>query len=89
MPPTRRAPTPAQIDQAFGRVLRELREATGISQEWLAHESQSGRTFISELERGTKGASIKTLFRLAAVLDTSPSNVLRRVEQQLSSRADR
>ena len=83
MPPTRPSASPRAIDVAFGRALRRCREDRGISQEQLGHEADSGRTFISQLERGEKGASLKTLFRLAAQLKIAPSEIVRRMEQQL------
>jgi len=77
-----RAPRPT-VDEAFGLVLAELRRERGVSQEQLGHESGSGRTYISELERGKRGASLKTLFRLAPHLGVGPSDVVRRVEEKL------
>jgi transcriptional regulator with XRE-family HTH domain len=44
------------------------------------HETGSGRTYISELERGLKGPSLKMVFRLAATLDIEPSVLVERVE---------
>jgi transcriptional regulator with XRE-family HTH domain len=47
---------------------------------------QGGRsTYISELERGKKGASIKMLFRLAPLLDASPAQILALVEAEVTS----
>jgi len=76
------------VDDAFGQVLRSLRRRRGLSQEHLGHESGSGRTYISELERGEKGASLKTVFRLAVPLETEPSEIIRLVETELRSRGD-
>jgi len=81
----RRSPAPEDVDLAFGRVLRSLREEHGLSQETLGHESDTGRTFISELERGIKGASLKTVFRLAAPLDADPADIIRLVQRELRS----
>jgi transcriptional regulator with XRE-family HTH domain len=71
------------VDAAFGRVVRALRLERGLSQEQLGHDSGGGRTFVSELERGEKGASLKTLFRLAPHLGVAPHEVIRRVEDDL------
>ena len=73
------------VEEAFGRVLRALREERGLSQEQLAHEAGSGRTFVSELERGVKGVSLSTLFRLAAVLEVAPFVLIRRVEAEMAA----
>lgn len=76
----RRRMTP---EEAFGEALREARERAGISQEALALEAGRHRSYVSDLERGKYSASIKTLFLLAEVLETTPSQLLRRVEQFL------
>jgi transcriptional regulator with XRE-family HTH domain len=76
------------VDRAFGAVLRSLRRKRGLSQERLGHEAGSGRTYISQLERGEKGASLKMLFRLARQLDVSASEMVRRVERQLSAQRE-
>ena len=82
----RRVPAPASkltVDEAFGLVLAELRLEAGLSQERLGNESGSGRTFISELERARRGASLKTLFRLAPHLGVQPAQIVARVEELL------
>ncbi len=71
------------VDEAFGRVLRELRQEAGLSQEALGHEAGSGRTYLSQLERGQRGASLKTVFRLAEVLGVSPAEMVGLVEAEL------
>jgi transcriptional regulator with XRE-family HTH domain len=71
------------VDEAFGRVLRSVRTERGLSQEALGNESGSGRTFISQLERGERGASLKTLFRLAEHLSISPWEMVRLTEEQM------
>jgi len=69
-------------------VLRKIREEQGLSQERLGQESGSGRTYISQLERGEKGPSLKTVFKLAAQLGCSPSEIIRRVETALRDRTE-
>lgn len=76
---------PETFELGFGQVLRELREKAGMSQERLGHEAESGRTYISQLERGEKGPSLKMVFRLSAVLGISASELVRRVERRLQA----
>jgi hypothetical protein len=52
-----RVPILPTVDQAFGQVLRQLRTSQGFSQEALGLASGNGRTFVSQLERGERGAS--------------------------------
>lgn len=68
---------------AFGIVLRALRKERGYSQESLAHEAELERNYISLLELGKNSASIKTLFKLAPVLDITVSELLYKVELKM------
>jgi transcriptional regulator with XRE-family HTH domain len=83
MPPARSSSRQVPVDEAFGRVLREIRLSKGLSQEALGLASGSGRTFVSQLERGTRGASLKTLFRLARELEIQPAELISRTEKAL------
>jgi transcriptional regulator with XRE-family HTH domain len=65
----------------FGRVLKSLRNAKGISQEKLAELSNLDRSFVSLLERGLRQPSLETLFLIGPPLGVSPSELLRRVEK--------
>jgi len=64
-------------------VLREVREEAGLSQERLGHDAGSGRTYISQLERGERGPSLKTVFRLASKLGLSATEIVRRIEAEV------
>ena len=70
---------------AFGKVLRELRRRAELSQEALALEADLQRNYISMLERGLNSASLRTLFKLAGVLDVPVSDMLILVEQEMAS----
>jgi transcriptional regulator with XRE-family HTH domain len=68
---------------AFGRVLREQRDARGLSQEAMADKADVDRTFISQIERGIRRATLTTLCKLAGALDIAPSTLVARMEKQL------
>lgn len=55
----------------LSRHLRELRLKLGWSQEELAERMGSDRTYISDMERGMRNPSLKTLARLASTLDVT------------------
>lgn len=74
------AAPPPSPEEAFGQALRARREARGLSQEALALESGYHPTYISLLERGKKSPSLGALFRLAAILATPPSELVREAE---------
>ncbi|MEX2394424.1 MAG: helix-turn-helix transcriptional regulator [Actinomycetota bacterium] len=69
------------VEEAFGRVLRDLRVENGLSQEQLGFELESGRTYISELERGQRSPTVKWIFRVAHRFGTPPSELMHRVEK--------
>ena len=66
---------------AFGKVLREAREATGLSQEDFADAVDMDRTTISLLERGKQSPTLDTIWRMAEQLDATPSEVIARTEK--------
>lgn len=68
------------INKSFGDVLRSLRTDAELSQESLALECDLDRTFISLLERGLRQPSLQTIFKLAEVLNISPSDLIKKVE---------
>jgi transcriptional regulator with XRE-family HTH domain len=73
----------ASAEKLFGKVLREFRKKKGLSQETLAFDSGYHPTYIGQLERGKKSPSLRTIMRLARVLDTFGSEILRAVEKNL------
>jgi transcriptional regulator with XRE-family HTH domain len=74
-----------EIEQAFGRVLKELRKESKLSQENLALETDLDRTYISLLERGLRQPTLKTIFRLSKPLQIAPSQFLLKIEEILSA----
>jgi len=58
-----------KIDQAIANVLRDLREKKGLSQEQLSFDAELHRTYISQLERGLKSVTVKTLIKITTVLE--------------------
>lgn len=76
------------LTKTFGQVLQSLRKENNLSQEALGFESGYHRTYISELERGKKTPSLKTIFQLAPCLNVHPSEIIQRVEAQLSQSSE-
>ena len=73
------------IEEAFGKVIRDLRKANQISQEKLAEASNLDRSFISLLECGHKQPSLITIFQLAKALNLSASKILSLVEAKIKT----
>jgi len=59
------------IEKSFGEVIKRLRKQKGISQEKLAELSNLDRSYLSELERGEKTASLRTIFKLSNGLEVA------------------
>ncbi len=57
------------IQQKFGKRVRELRVEANISQEDLAFKANLDRTYISSIERGLRNVSITVIEQLAIALD--------------------
>lgn len=72
----RRRKQKLEPDQVFGMALREFRTQKGISQEHLAELADVHRTFVSDIERGERNPTVKTIWKLAEALNTSPSKLL-------------
>ena len=61
-------------------LLREARSEKGLSQEALADRAGLHRTYISQIERGLKSPSLKSLEQIANALGIPLSNLLKRLE---------
>ena len=66
----------ADIQKKFGDKLRELRKQKGLSQEDLAFKSGLHRTYISDIERGSRNLSLKNIEKIAKALGMSPKSLL-------------
>lgn len=69
-----------RLENAFGQVLRTHRKRMKISQEGLALACGLDRTFMSALERGVRQPSLKSIFKIAKILDVPPSQLVAEVE---------
>lgn len=55
----------------LGNKIRKIRRKKKISQEQLAFESDLHRTYISDIERGSRNVSIKNIEKIAKALKVS------------------
>lgn len=60
----------------LGRNVRRERKRLGKSQEELALDVGMKRSYLSDLERGTRNPSVKAIARLASALDVEPATLL-------------
>ena len=64
----------------FGQAVRRLRLAKGVSQEALAELAGIHRTYIGDVERGTRNISLVNILRIARALDVSPGQLMQEME---------
>lgn len=73
------------ITISFGRIIKNLREERGISQEILADRADLNRSYVGEVERGTAMPSLSTITKLARALNLSAADLLARYESHEKS----
>lgn len=56
------------IAKIVGERIRGFRKAQGLSQEELAHHASLHNTYIGQLERGEKNATIESLYKITNAL---------------------
>jgi transcriptional regulator with XRE-family HTH domain len=66
----------------LGRVIRELREASGKTLSEFADAIEMDRNSYVAIERGQKRLMLRTLQRIAGVVGVRMSAILRRVEPE-------
>ena len=64
------------IIRVFADNLKRYRVERGFSQEHLAELCGLHRTYISDIERGTRNVSLENVQRLALALELAPSKLL-------------
>lgn len=69
---------------AFGKVLRRLREAAGLTQEQFGFEADLRRTYVSILELGQQQPSLTTIFKVSQALNCSPGSLLDMVSEEMA-----
>ncbi len=61
----------------FGRRVRQLRKAKGVSQEAFAHEIKIDRSYFGSIERGERNVSLDNICLIAKGLGVAPAELLR------------
>ncbi|WP_425982218.1 helix-turn-helix domain-containing protein [Brevundimonas sp. TWP1-2-1b1] len=61
----------------FATNLRRLRTSAALSQEELAFRAGMKRSYLSDIERGTRNPSVRALGRIAEALNVAPADLLR------------
>jgi transcriptional regulator with XRE-family HTH domain len=64
------------VVQLLGANVRRYRKLKGMTQEQLALEAGMERSYVSDLERGTRNPTVRALGRLADALGIEPKDLL-------------
>jgi transcriptional regulator with XRE-family HTH domain len=72
--------------KSFGASVKAQRSQLGISQEELAWRANLHRTYVCDVERGTRNISLQSIHKLARALEISVSALFLPSESQKGSR---
>jgi transcriptional regulator with XRE-family HTH domain len=65
------------LQRNIGRNLRAYRQARGLSQEAFADELDYHRTYMGGIERGERNLTLRSVERIAALIEEDPLSLLR------------
>ncbi len=68
--------------KAFGVIISRLRIQKGLTQERMSGLAGIARSHLVSLENGEKTVRLDTLWRIADALEISPSELIRRIENE-------
>jgi len=68
--------------ERFGTAVKFRREELGLTQEDLAEKAGIHRTYLSDIERGTRNLSLINIEKLAVALSTTMSDLFAAVERE-------
>ena len=77
------------LDEALGAELTELRIRRKWSQQRLADITGYDESYVRQVERGTKSATLRTLTDLSSAFSIPVSSLIRRAERRLSRKDTR
>ena len=64
------------VCEAFGRNLRAIRKSKGFSQERLAHDAATDRSYVGKIERGEVNITLEKIYIFAGLLECSPKDLI-------------
>lgn len=70
----------ADIRERFGFAVKDRREALGLTQEEFAERAGIHRTYLSDVERGTRNLGLINIERVASALAMKLSELFAKVE---------
>jgi DNA-binding XRE family transcriptional regulator len=80
-----RAIDESTFNRLFGRVLAKMRGTDDFNPTRTAQHAGIDRAFLYAVEKGEKGVSLFTLFRIASASKLSPSQIVQLLEQEIAA----
>lgn len=77
------------LDEALGAELTELRKSRHWSQQKMSELIGYDESYIRQLERGSKSATLRTLSDIASGFLISTSSLVKRAERRLSNQQNK
>jgi CheY-like chemotaxis protein/transcriptional regulator with XRE-family HTH domain len=77
-----------EIVKAFGKAVRIFRLKNGCSQETLADKAKLDRSYMSQIERGIKNATLNSIWTISSALEIKPSELLDATEKLMAAGAN-
>ncbi len=75
-----------KIQERFGLVIKELRNNKGISQERLALDAEIDRTYIGDIEKGSRNVSLEIIEKLCNYFQIPISELFKKIENHDNNR---
>lgn len=72
--------TPMNVNVYFGNKIKEERLKLNLSQEKLALEADVDRTYVNDIEKGSRNVSLVIAFKLSKALNIPLSNLLKELK---------
>lgn len=79
---------PDAVGLVLIRLLREKREAAGLSMNVVAQRAGLSHTMISRVERGLRKPTLDTLLRISEAMETSLWPLLRKAEADAQDKSE-
>jgi transcriptional regulator with XRE-family HTH domain len=73
-----------QLNKAIANVLQVQREAFGLSKRKLGELAWLERTYIIQLEQGTKQPTLNAIFYISEAFGMQPSEFVRLIEEEIA-----
>lgn len=65
----------SDIDRSFGKILKEFRKKSGLTQEELSEQLGISLKYISRIENGNNGVKTQTLIKYMNILGITPNTI--------------